>query len=752
MLSRKIFYVLTCTLLFAQNRPQLGLALSGGGARGLAQIGVLQAFEENHIPIDVIAGTSAGAVIGGLYAAGVSLNEFKDWEAEDLLGKAVANKMDPRDIPLERRFQNLPSQFELYFNRNRFQKPKALLSDVGLHKLLTFGLAPGDFVADGDFDRLPIRFRAISSELIHQKVKVLNSGSLTEAVRKSMAFPIIYEPIIEDSSLYVDGGIYDNLPIAAARAAGADYIVAVNVATPSPRYAELNDLPALAAYYMNVFAARSDSNSVSGWDTFINIPLSNINLLDFQKGSEAIAAGYQAALKVIPQIKREFPYTSNPELFHMKQTMVRHALDDCRISKIEITGNHLLTKKQIRTRLPFKVGDSLHFNNDLKAIYSLLSNSFISSIQVRFSPDSTRQDAIAHIHVVENLKLRLTGGFYFDRSAGMNIYGSVENRRIFQTALYSQVNVYLGNFHSGVTLGLSLPQMLRFDLYDQRLGLQLMSGTHVYQYDSRFSGIDFLTFTTSQLHLQALSVLNGAVLLATEVAVRDFKYAVPGGEGFKEHLLDIPVWAAAGRKLVLDGDYFRYQFRLSINKHDNEVPILQGLTVNLSLTGGITQDNLANLKLLASPLRDVIFNRIEVNGAVGGFLTNRFGSSFSVSLARMLGDPMVAPLPEWVRPLEGSLQKYSLNADALMLDQVTMGVDLVYNPGIRSTWIHLNFFQSIGNHYPFENLGNLEPRYNVGIELSFEYDTPIGPLVYGFSWVEQSGWTGQSYARIGWIF
>lgn len=737
----------------AQERPKLGLALSGGGARGLAHIGVIKAFEDNHIPIDVIGGTSAGAIIGGLYAAGISLEEFKEWEAHQRLGRAVENQVDPQEMPLERRFQNLPSQYELYFNRNKFMRSKSLLSDNGIYKLLTYGLAPGNFAANGNFDDLVIPFRAISADLIHQRVKVLKSGSLMAAIRKSSAFPIIYEPVKEDSSLFVDGGVYNNLPIQAVRDAGADYIVAVNVATPSPRYGDLNDLQSLAAYYMNVFAARSDSNSVSGWDTFINIPLSDINLLDFHRGAEAIQAGYEAGLKVVAKIKREFPYESNPDLVHLKQHIMRHALDDRRISKIEITGIELLTKRQVLNMLPIHVGDTLNFAQDLEEIYRLQSNSFINALEVDFSQDPNSEDVIVGINIIENLKMRFTGGFYFDRSAGMNIYGSVENRRIFRTAIYNQMILYLGNFHSGFTVGLSHPQLLRYQLLQQQLGMQIMLGSHIYQYDSGLDGVDFITDNISEAQFQALSLVRGVFQVSAQLSYRDFRYLVPGGKTFQNYLNNVSEWSAIGARLASRGSYVKYRFGMMVDDTQNDVTAVpQGLKIGIQLVGGITRPNLRSLKIVHTPLREALFNRLEVYGTAGGLLTNRFGASFTLQLSRMLGDPFQAPLPEWVKPWEGALGKYSLTQDLLMEDQITMITDLVYNPGIRNAWIHLNFFQAIGNNYNFNDLNRTQTRDNVGIELAFEYDTPIGPLIYGFSWVEKSGWTGQSYARIGWTF
>lgn len=751
---RKILLIsLMTTLLLAQERPKLGLTLSGGGARGLAHIGVIKAFEENHIPIDVIGGTSAGAIIGGLYASGVSLEEFKEWEEKQRLGKAVANQELPLEMPLEQRFQNLPTQYEVYFDRNRFMRSKSLLSDNGIYKLLTYGLAPGDFASNGNFDNLIMPFRAVTADLIHRRVVVLKSGNLMSAIRKSSAFPIIYEPVKEDSSLYVDGGIYNNLPVQALRDAGADYIVAVNVATPTPRYGDLNDLATLAAYYMNVFAARSDSTSVSGWDTFINIPLSDINLLDFHRGTEAIQAGYEAGLKVVSKIKREFPYESNPDLIHMQQSLMRHSLDDRRIARIELSGNELLTQKQVLGMLPIKTGDTLVFKRDLEEIYRLESNSFINSLEVSFVPDPGTGDVVIRIHIIENLKMRLTGGFYFDRSAGMNIYGSFENRRLFRTAIYNQIILFLGNFHSGVTIGLSHPQMLRYELLRQQLGMQLLLGSHSYQYDSQFAGVDFIIENLSEAQLQVLSLVHGVSQLAAQFSFLDFEYLVPGGTTFQDYIKSNPGWSVAGDKLVGAGDYFLYKIGLVVDDSHNEIPAVpQGLLTGARLTGGITLPNLKTLQLARTPLRDALFNRVEVYGTAGGLLTNRFGASFTLQLSRMLGDAFQAPLTEWVKPWEGALLKYNMGEDALMKDQITMVTDLAYNPGIRNAWIHLNFFQAIGNKYSFDDLSATQPRDNVGIELAFEYDTPIGPLIYGFSWVENSGWTGQSYARIGWTF
>ena len=213
-------------------RPKIGLALSGGGARGAAHVGVLRVLEELRIPVDYIAGTSMGSIIAGLYASGMTLDQIEH----------ALVTMDWEHI-----FDDDPPREELSFRRKRdddlyLVKAKPGIRDgelkfpAGLIQGQKFDLALRELTlpvaAVKDFDRLTIPFRAVASDIGTGQPVVLASGDLAKAMRASMAVPGAFAPAQIDGRVLVDGGITNNLPVSVVRDMGADIVIAVDISTP----------------------------------------------------------------------------------------------------------------------------------------------------------------------------------------------------------------------------------------------------------------------------------------------------------------------------------------------------------------------------------------------------------------------------------------------------------------------------------------------------------------------------------------
>src|SRR6476659_1019133 len=213
-------------------RPRIGLALGGGGARGIAHISVLREIERQHIPIDCIAGTSMGSLVGGLYASGVSVDQMEhlvastDWprlfdDSIDRPERSFRRKLDDRD-----HLATLGVGVrggELRVSPGLLQGERIL----GMLERETLGVSTID-----DFDRLPIPFRAVATDLNSGEAVVLGRGSLPMAMRASMSIPGVFQPAEVDGRVLVDGGLADQVPIDVVRAMGADIVIAVDVGTP----------------------------------------------------------------------------------------------------------------------------------------------------------------------------------------------------------------------------------------------------------------------------------------------------------------------------------------------------------------------------------------------------------------------------------------------------------------------------------------------------------------------------------------
>ena len=210
---------------------RVGLALSGGGARGAAHIGVLKVLEREGIPIHFIAGTSFGALVGGFYALGYPAAEIEqifssqDWD--NLFSDTPERQLSPI---LQRK--NLRYQGELGLRNFNVELPTAIAGGQRLIEVLNYYTTAGMLAADYDFNRLKIPFRTVATDLLTGKPYIFDHGPMSEAMRASIALPAIFTPVEKDGTLLVDGGLVNDLPTDIVRDMGADIIIAVDATTP----------------------------------------------------------------------------------------------------------------------------------------------------------------------------------------------------------------------------------------------------------------------------------------------------------------------------------------------------------------------------------------------------------------------------------------------------------------------------------------------------------------------------------------
>jgi NTE family protein len=275
-------------------RPKIGVALEGGGAMGLAHIGVLKWFEEHHIPVDYIAGTSMGGLVGGFYATGMSPEELK----------ALIEGLDWRKILGDR----APYE-DLSFRRKEDQRayPNSLI--FGLHHGLSApaGLIPGHQIGllidrvtlpYGDvpsFDALAIPFRCVATDLVSRKSHVFKDGSLAEAMRATMSIPGAFSPVHSGQAVYVDGGLLNNLPTDVVRQMGADIVIAVHLETAP---AQGNDIQSIFGVLQQSVRVVLETNELRGMeraDAVVSVHLAEFGTTEYAKSEEIMQRGYEAA-------------------------------------------------------------------------------------------------------------------------------------------------------------------------------------------------------------------------------------------------------------------------------------------------------------------------------------------------------------------------------------------------------------------------------------------------------------------------
>ncbi len=372
--SRVRLFVLTMLAwasvgLHAAERPKIGLALSGGGARGAAHIGVLKVLEELRIPIDYIAGTSMGSIVGGLYAMGLTPAEIEqivdqiDWigifnDQAERDSQRMRRKLEDRNTLIQTR----PGVQE---DKRRINLAPALIQGQKLDLALRRYTLPASRIQD--FDQLPIPYRAVATDVVTGEPVILGRGSLAKAMRASMAVPAVFAPVEIGDRLLVDGGLAMNLPISAVRAMGAEIVIAVDVSGPRREREKIGDLLSMLDQIASLVTWRNTQDEIKGLtarDILITPPLgSEVLANEFTKMKQAIALGERAAQAARPQLARlgrpglpaVAARTQHPALSGPPRPIIR---------AIRIDTRSRLSERLIRERIQIKLGEPL----DLEAL------------------------------------------------------------------------------------------------------------------------------------------------------------------------------------------------------------------------------------------------------------------------------------------------------------------------------------------------------------------------------------------------
>lgn len=353
-------------------RPKIGLVLSGGGARGGAHVGILKVLEELDVPVDYIAGTSMGAIIGGLYAAGYSAAEVETILNETDWAKALSDRPARPDRTMRKK--DLERQFfiplRVGFNKGKLQLPLGVVEGQHLDQIFHRLLFP--VVGIDDFDRLPIPFRAVATDLVTGEEVVLGGGSLPDALRASMSVPGVFAPVRIDDRLLVDGGLANNLPVSVVRSMGADIVIAVDISTPLLREDQLTSVLSVTEQLTSFLTRKNTEQQIAAMapgDILIVPELGDFSSADFAGASEVVGLGYEAAMQErarLAGLSRETPVAPAPG--------ARMSASDYIVQFLEIDNGSVLNDKLIRSRVEARTGEPIDLDaldESLDQIYSL---------------------------------------------------------------------------------------------------------------------------------------------------------------------------------------------------------------------------------------------------------------------------------------------------------------------------------------------------------------------------------------------
>jgi NTE family protein len=404
-------------------RPRIGLVLGGGGAAGIAHVGVLKVLEEQGVPIDVIAGTSMGAIVGSLYAAGYKADELEK-VVKSLDWPSLFEDQQPRDMQsfqLKRDNAGFFNTAEVGIKNKALKLPDGLVNGQKLMFELRRLL---ERVAQvNDFDRLPIPFRAVATDIETGEQVVLRKGNLATAVRASMSIPGLFSPTTIDNRVLVDGFVSNNVPVDVAKQMGADILIVVSLPYYFEKRDQLNSAVAVTVQAMQFLTAKNSLPQLKGLNApniVIEPDLQEIGSLSFDRVRDTIPIGEKAARAQIGAIQRLAAYNPNRNK-QVANTAPTPNSDEYQgikgghVAKITLENNSPLNDSIILQRLGIKTGDELDIAQLQRGLDNVHSLGYFDIVDYSLTPankDTYDLRVIARQRSTGNQRLRF--GFTLD--------------------------------------------------------------------------------------------------------------------------------------------------------------------------------------------------------------------------------------------------------------------------------------------------------------------------------------------------
>jgi NTE family protein len=457
--------IIICLLTSTDGVGQkVGLVLSGGGARGMAHVGVIKALEENHIPIDFIAGTSSGAVIGSLYAQGYSAAQIDSIvNSDEFLNWATGTLSEDYTYYFRKKEEN-SSWITLRFSLDSIittSLPTNLVSSVQADYTLMENMAPIIAKAKFNFDSLFVPFRCVAADIEHKQTVVFRKGDLAQAVRASSAYPFYFKPVIFDGKILYDGGMYNNFPAdIMLNDFQPDIIIGVNAGGSSTPTTEGN----IVSQIRTMLTTPTNFSVLCENGILINVNTDKFGLFDFDHLPEVIQAGYDAAEAKMKDILFNIQRRVDPDDLKKRRDEFRTDLPRIIIDKVSVDGvNERQAEYVVRIIKPNKQPVPL---DRLKGNYfQLVADENVKSIypQLKYNPDTKMYDLNLRINREKDLITQF-GGNISSRPISEVFVGAQYN--IWRKKSYSFfTNLYFGKLYTSGQLKIRMDSPSRLPYY-----------------------------------------------------------------------------------------------------------------------------------------------------------------------------------------------------------------------------------------------------------------------------------------------
>lgn len=456
-----LLLVLALCCFYIAQAQKVGLVLSGGGAKGMTHIGIIRALEENNIPIDYIAGTSMGAIVGSLYAMGYSPDDmeallrspdFKRWYSGQVEPQYEYYFKKGRPTP---EFLNIRFAFRDSLRAKSLRLPTSMVNPIQMNLVFVELFARSTAACHGNFDDLFVPFRCIASDVYNKKPLVMRNGDLGDAVRASMSFPFVFKPIEIDSILAYDGGIYNNFPTDVMREDFHPDVIIGSVVAANPSKPNENDL---MSQIENMVMQKTDYSIPDSLGIVMTFKYDDVSLLDFDRLDELHDIGYNRTMSIMDSIKKRIHRRVNADNVRLRRMVYRSNLPQFRFRDIYIEGANAQQQAYIKKEFHDDPHEVFTYEDLKRGYFRLLADNMISEIipHAVYDPQTDLYSLRLKVKMEDNFSVRIGGSV--STTSSNQIYLGVGYQNLNYYSKEVTIDGQIGKIYNNAQF------MARFDL------------------------------------------------------------------------------------------------------------------------------------------------------------------------------------------------------------------------------------------------------------------------------------------------
>ena len=742
------FFIFLTTLGFSQIEDSLppnkkdvsvGLVLSGGGARGLAHIGVLKAIEQAGVKIDYIAGTSTGAIVGALYASGYTASQLDLMFKQVDFSTLIQDQVPRRAKTFNEKDESIKYALTLPFDGFEISFPTGLSNGQNIYNLFSKLTSHVNHLTD--FSKLPIPFLCVATNAENGEMVLLENGYLPRAVSASGALPTLFNPVVINDMILIDGGIVNNYPIKELKAKGVDVIIGVDVQDGIKKKKDLTSALDIVLQVNNYTSVKQMQTKIKDTDVYIKPNIEEFSVVSFDDANRIVQAGFEAANQVTQKLER----IAQQQTPRAALKPVPHSKEDLYIKQVVIEGNQQYTAAYILGKLKLKTPAIVSYSSFVEGVNNLSATGNFDDIDYRFVKDQFNHYTVSFKVIESKSKMVLRLGAHYDPLFDTGVLLNVTRKQFLTNNDIASLDVIVGdnlryNFNYYIDKGFywSLGFNSSYDFFDKNVSTDFVandlnntSGFPVNKIDFQYS--DF----TNQLYGETL--FNRVFLLGAGVEHKFLRYI---SETIGTDVDNVP-------RTIFDAtNYYSAFGYIKYDTYDNIFFPKKGVVfqadTHLYLFSQGSNSNFEPFTILKAKVgyAQTIFKKLtSVFTAETGF---KIGSSSTTSLDFMLGGYGFKQVNN-ILPFYG-YEALSLRGDTYLKSSITLDYEIIKNH-------HLSLFTNIANvdDALFQKDDWLKAIPYTGVGVGYGLNTFLGPLELKYAYSKERE-VGELYVRLGFKF